>query len=115
MMGLGSTCKLTPNFSGRVRLSFNGAFGDTTANSSPIAQIRYGTGTAPANAAALTGTTLGTSTISLITAASTFAAFTLDAIVSGLTPGTAYWFDLALTANLGTASIASVTFTAFEF
>ena len=43
------------------------------------------------------------------------APFSLSAIVSGLTAGTAIWIDLALTALTGgTAAVENLSITAFE-
>lgn len=107
---------ITPVVTGRVVIIING----TTFNATAIAdgvtlQISYGTGTAPANAAALTGTQVGG--IQKYVAATTAgkAPFCLAANVTGLTLGTAYWIDLAV-ADItgGTADITDVTITAFE-
>jgi hypothetical protein len=35
-------------------------------------------------------------------------AFTVGGIITGLTPSTAYWFDVKLSANAGTATITGV-------
>lgn len=115
MMGMGSTVKLTPVYSGRVTVMFN-ATGTTAANNNLTVKGYYGTGTAPSNGAGVTGTQFG-STIS------TFEATTGAAIpsgvsgtITGLTPGTAYWFDLAVnTSSSGTAVVNNVTASVVEF
>jgi hypothetical protein len=78
---------------------------------------RYGTGTAPANGGTLTGTRFGAATDQSIRAANFNAGvpFCLNAILA-LTPGTAYWFDVALDtgATADTAQITSVGVTIYE-
>jgi hypothetical protein len=39
----------------------------------------------------------------------------MSIIVTGLTPGTAYWFDLAVNAGAGTATFSAINFEAMEF
>lgn len=107
---------ITPVVTGRIVIIVNG----TVLNASAIAdgtslQISYGTGTAPANAAALAGTQVGgiQKYVASTTAGKT--PFCLAARVTGLTLGTAYWIDLAI-ADItgGTAAVTDVTITAFE-
>jgi len=114
MMGLGSTCKLTPVYSTRILLHFNGAFNNTSSGVQDTISLRWGTGTAPANAAALSGTVL-ISLPYLTAAASPASGFSQEAIITGLSAGTAYWFDLGLAAGSGTAALSSITCTAMEF
>ncbi len=108
MMGLGSTCTFTPASSGNVKITVTG----TTLTNTAAVQItlggRYGTGAAPGNGAAVTGTRFGSGADRVIRAASTAAGvpFTVDAVIS-LTAGTAYWFDIAL-ATLTAADTAQV-------
>lgn len=106
MMGLGASSTITPSFSGRVEISFDFSF---TAASiiSGVAQIRYGTGAAPANAAALQGTALGAQRAGVIAVASGQTPASSRAVVTGLTKGTAYWFDLSL--STGSGSTVSIT------
>jgi hypothetical protein len=73
---------------------------------------RYGTGTAPANAAAVSGTRWGTggsdASINSARSISAPAPFSLTQVITGLTAGTAYWFDL--TTSTGTpADLATIT------
>lgn len=62
-------------------------------------QISYGTGAAPSNAGALAGTQVGTiqsyKNPTTVTAANVAVPFSTTATVTGLTPGTTYWVDLA--------------------
>src|SRR5258708_9986826 len=55
MMGLGSTCAITTNSSGRVLVTMTGQARTATAAVSCTTGGRYGTGTAPVNGAAGTG------------------------------------------------------------
>lgn len=114
MMGMGGTCKITPSSTGRVQVWFIGddtnSSGSTPTNTR---SVRYGTGTAPANAAALTGTSFGNNTQIVSTATGTYS-FHLGG-VAFLTVGTAYWFDMGLGTNGGTASLTNVNCTVVEF
>lgn len=59
--------------------------------------LDYGTGTAPANQAALTGTQKGAAAqVDYFPTASKNFPFGVDTVISRLTLNTAYWFDLAL-------------------
>lgn len=102
---------------GKIVLTMSGYSTDNTANDGTKAQISYGTGTAPVNGAALTGTQVGpivqynASTL----AAGASAPYSATWIVTGLTAGTAYWFDTAFAAITGgTGSIAQATMTAYD-
>lgn len=115
MMGLGGV--ITPVVSGRVLVVVSG----TLLNASAIAdgaktQIYYGTGGAPANGAALTGTAVGG--IPQYVASTTLGKvpFSVNAIVASLTLGTTYWIDLSLAAITGgTAAQTDVSISAMEF
>ncbi|WP_316196866.1 hypothetical protein [Bradyrhizobium sp. SZCCHNS3053] len=101
MMGLGSSATVTPVTSGKVFIHVNGQINQTTSGDGCILQIRYGTGSAPTNGAAATGTTAG-SAPGFVSAATTNAVpFALAAYVTGLTPSTAYWIDLGVQAVTG--------------
>jgi parallel beta-helix repeat protein len=105
MMGLGTTCTYTPSGSGIVLVNVSGFGyqGGSSVNSIGLGP-RYGTGTAPANGAAVTGTRFGCTTDPEIRPSATGigsngAGFAFTALLA-LTPGTAYWFDIAaLTTN----------------
>ena len=112
MMGLGSTCAFTPAGTGNLLITVTGILVQTAALTT--ISPRYGTGTAPANAAAASGTVWG------MPSAGTWQAggqdpFAFTDIVS-LTPATAYWFDLAIaTANAAdAASITNISMTITE-
>jgi hypothetical protein len=85
----GTPTVLTPVTTGRVFVIFN------TSGDGATLQIRYGTGTPPANGAPATGTAVGSSiSIKFITGVLVIPC-TLSIVVTGLTLGTQYWFDLA--------------------
>jgi len=117
MMGLGSTWKLTPTAYTVVRVTIDGQCTNNTNGDGVQILVAYGTGTAPANAAAASGTTVGstitwTALTSLLTNGVPFAK---DVIITGLSAGTAYWFDIQLQAVTGgTASILNLEVTAQE-
>lgn len=109
MMGLGATCVFTPSGTGKVRVDITGQLGQATAAAFDTVAARYGTGTAPVNGAAVVGTRFGggqdaVERPSSFSGASTAVpvGFTDDL---ALTPGTAYWFDLALLTGSGSDSV----------
>jgi hypothetical protein len=59
MMGLGASCKITPQSTGRVDFRIRGTFGNSVANITGIVGFRFDTGTGPANGVAATGTSAG--------------------------------------------------------
>lgn len=115
MMGL--AVSLTPVSTGRVMIVISG----TIANASGIAdganvQLRTGTGTAPANGDALTGTVAGGLVKYVSATTAEKAPFSVNAIVTGLTLATARWIDLGLAAVTGgTATVKDLSVSAFEF
>lgn len=110
MMGFGAIVSITPTTSGIIRVwvtgnAQNGTIGDTC-----VSVIRFGTGAAPANGAALTGSTIGQAVTTTSTASGDKVGFALVGRVTGLTLGTAYWVDVALASGGGgSASIANVS------
>lgn len=111
MMGLAGS--ITPAKSSRVRFVISASMLGGS-NGSCVVGCRYGTGTAPVNGAAATGTLIsGLRTIGLT--AGLYQPVNVGGIITGLTPGTAYWFDLSIFTNAGiTASPANIELTAFE-
>lgn len=96
MMGL--AVPITPLVTGRLRIEVTGSIANDTINDGAAVQIRYGTGTAPVNGAALTGTAVGKlKTFTSLVAADRHG-FACLAFVSGLTVGTPYWIDVSLKA-----------------
>ncbi len=78
-------------------------------------QISYGTGGAPTSNASLTGTQVGA--VQVCNDSTVDLPFSLAVVVTGLTPSTTYWIDLAAKAiGMATsASLSAVSVTAFEF
>ncbi len=113
MMGLAGA--ITPVSSTRIYFQISGDVTQSTTADGAKWQLSYGTGAAPANAAALTGTQVGANpTMTFLTGVLTVP-FCIQAVVTGLTPLTAYWLDLALAAVTGgTASVSNVSVSAFE-
>jgi len=114
MMGLGIL--FTPLYSGRVKIIIAGEASNNTLNDGFIVYAAYGTGAAPANGAAATGTTVGNYVTSTALAASELKPFTIIGVVTGLTVGTAIWIDLELGAVTGgTASLNNLSIIIEEF
>lgn len=114
MMGLAGS--ITPAQTGRIVIIISGDVQNNTNADGAKFQIRYGTGAAPANAAALTGTTAGSLVNMVVAAAAQRLPFSLNAYITGLTPGTAYWIDISLAAVTGgTVAVKNVSITAHEF
>lgn len=115
----GLAVALTPQVTGRVNIRVCGNLSNSTgtAGNGCKVQIRYGTGSAPANAAALTGTAVGTVVSALLERATANdpLPFALEAVVSGLTLGTAYWFDISEAAiAAGTGTVTNIMYTVEE-
>jgi hypothetical protein len=103
MLGLNAT--ITPNATGKCFIELAGVALNTTGGGGSINITGYyGTGTPPAAGAGVAGTTFGI-TQHIITSANTVqVGFTVIGIVSGLTLGTPYWFDLAISTAAGTGA-----------
>jgi hypothetical protein len=118
MMGLGSTCTYTPTGSGLVLVEIQASPYASTAAVYLLINALYGTGAAPANAAAETGTGIGNGPFTTrppSTGSTVPSQFAVSAVLS-LTPGTAYWFDLSLgTSNVAdAANLETITVTLVE-
>jgi hypothetical protein len=115
MMGLGSVCKITPGSTGVVQFSFYGAVTNSTTSDGWILGGSYGTGAAPANGVAGTGTIFGTPMQSNVAVGADVTPFAYSGVASGLAAGVPLWFDIRLNAvTAGTASVNFVTCTAQE-
>lgn len=117
MLGLGTTCVFTPISSGLTVVWVSGFCSTATAAVAVTLNGKYGTGAAPANAAAASGTTFGpVGNIALTGSAVNLPlGFSFNAVLS-LTPGSTYWFDLTCgTANASdAAAVVNVTMSLFE-
>jgi hypothetical protein len=119
MMGLGATATITPHGSGVVLIIVTGNMANTVLSGGDQAQIYYGTGTAPSNGNAITGTAAGSKIATVMANNENQWYFSLNAIVGGggtpLTVGTKYWIDVSLAeTGSSTASINNVTISAVE-
>lgn len=115
MMGFGGVAKLTPVYSERIRFEIIGTLRNSVAGINSNVGLRFGTGTAPTNGMAVTGTALGKQVFVNPASAGGGAPFCIAGIATGLTPGTAYWFDANLVAGANTASITVCSCNAMEF
>ncbi len=128
MQGLGvagaNAFTITPQSTGRVLVLVEGDM--TGVNTATVtAQLSFGTGTAPANAAAVTGTQVGSQpTLTPITGILT-TPFTLFWVISGLAVPSItsagltgspvpVWLDIALKSSSGAASVSNLSCVAFE-
>lgn len=116
MMGLAMS--FSPLKTGKMLLLFTGDTDNTSANDGTLIQIRVGTGAAPANGAALTGTTYGR----LIRSNNNTAlagGWNIFPVSSHryntFTVGTTYWMDISLaTVGGGTARVRDIEISAIE-
>lgn len=101
--------------SGRLLIMLSGDIKNDTTGDGATVQLSYGTGTAPANGAALAGTQVGNTESFTALTGVLVVPFSQQAVVSGLTVGTTYWLDAAVKAVTGgTASILNLSLTAIE-
>lgn len=108
MQGLG--LRLTPVVATRMLVAISGNISNTTAGAETDLQLYYGTGASPANGAAVTGSPIGSVSRIRTTAGADIAPFAKTLIVSGLTLGTTYWFDVAMKVVSGSGTIDNVDF-----
>lgn len=118
MMGLGvTTCRFTPVVSTRAEFEIIGDFTNSAAGTVTI-KMSYADSavtTAPANGAASTGTAGPGSVLApTATSVSDTKPFKNGGIVTGLTVGHTYWFDLIVGTSTGTANILAPTCNAKE-
>ena len=105
---------ITPSVTGRVLFAISGyQLADATARTCTM-QLSYGTGSAPAAGAAVTGTQVGGQPIWISLTGAIQAPFTMFWIQTGLTLGTAYWLDIAAKASAGTVTLKELNIIAFE-
>ena len=115
MMGIAASITTTASSTGRISVIFTGDMYSSAIGSGCQMKLSYGTGGAPANGAALTGTQIG-GTIKFV--ADTTAGrtpYTVNYDITGLAASTAYWLDLAgNTVTGGTCTIENNSVTAHE-
>jgi hypothetical protein len=102
MMGMGATVTITPTRSGIVAVWFSTDVTSAVVGAGPQIQARFGTGTAPANGAAVTGSVAGGVATCVIAIAGGYLRLAQSYLLTGLTLGTPYWFDVSLK-NFATA------------
>lgn len=113
MMGCAGT--ITPIQTNRLKVTICGQMKNSVAGSGVTVDLRYGSGTKPANADAVSGTVIGIEQTTVSTTAGQSAGFTIVGHVTGLTLGTAYWLDASVKAvTSGSASITGITICAEE-
>lgn len=115
MQGLGAGVSITPTTTGRVQVTVSGVIVSTSTvvDTGITFQMCHGTGTAPANGAAQTGTATGsvvefTQPSAATAAGDVHVPFSTAWAISGLTVGTAYWIDLTAQA-VTTPSVVSLS------
>lgn len=111
MMGLGVS--VTPSQATQILVVMTGIISVPTGGNGANYQVRFGTGVAPINGAALTGTAVGklkhyvndNATGIGVTFTPGKKPFALSVLITGLTSGTTYWIDISL-AHVGTGLVA---------
>lgn len=109
MMGL--AISFTPQINGTVKVvcSVNSSINASAATSGTQIQAMYGTGTAPINNAAVTGTVAGIlQEITRYAATNKNSTFSLVGVITGLTIGITYWFDYSVK-ELGGTGVSTLT------
>ena len=120
MNGLGSSCKLTPTYSGRISVQFNwdGQFSTGSGSFGVTYSLRFADNAATA-APAANASIVGSAIAGPITYTATVGSninYSQGGIVTGLTPGHLYWFDIATTSNgTSSAQIVDANCYGFEF
>lgn len=113
MMGL--AIAFTPARTGRALVIVGANLINASPGGETRAQLRFGTGAAPANGAALTGTITGTEQVYDAFAGGTIAPCSLNTILTGLTLGLAIWIDVDLVSlGGGLANFQPVTASVVE-
>lgn len=115
MMGLAGSIK--PMSTGTVLFCMGGSGATDTSPDGWNVQLRFGTGAAPANGAALTGTAIGASQVNTIIATNNqkngFGG--CAKATTNLAVNTTFWYDVAVTATTGgTATVTGVVLSADE-
>jgi hypothetical protein len=113
MFGFGAFFTFTPVGNGKCHVIISGT-AYTIGNVAAVTIAgKYGTGTAPANNAASSGTNFGTTKVLISSSVSYGVGFAQTAVVY-LSPGTTYWFDMAGYNGSNTSQISGVDFAIIE-
>jgi hypothetical protein len=117
MMGLSSgVTRITPQVTGNIMVIVTGMMSNSILADGASVQIRVGSGNGPANAAALTGTTVGSLKNMVASTAVGKQGFACCGFATGLALGTAIYIDVGLKAvTAGNAAIFDVDVVAYEF
>jgi hypothetical protein len=115
MVMMGLAVPFTPQGSGRLLVIISGDVTQSTTADGAKWQLSIGTGVAPVNGAALTGTQFGSNpTMTFLTGVLTVP-FSSQAISAAQVQGTAVWIDIALAAiTAGTASMSNLSVSVVE-
>jgi hypothetical protein len=115
-MGMGTIFSLTPVNSGRAVIILSGMVLNSSAVGSGVNVTgRYGTGTAPANGVAASGTMIGVTQHFVASTTAGQQGFCIHGSAN-LVVGTSYWFDLTIQAvTSGGATVKDVQFSCLEF
>lgn len=106
---MGLAMSFTPKMTGKIKMTLSGYISNNTLSGVSVIQLSYGTGTAPTNGSAATGTQQGNGLAMQITGATVQACpFCQIWYASGLTLYTAYWID-ATVEDVGGISSASIS------
>lgn len=104
---LGAVTSFVPNASGNVLLQLKGDVSNTNSGVTSTMALRYGSGTAPVNGDAVTGTVLDTTRASTA-AAGQLSSFPLEYYLTGLVVGSTYWVDISLTPSANTSTAQNI-------
>lgn len=113
--GIGST--FTPSANSRAFFMVDGGLGNTANAAASDLELIYGVGTPPAAGTLVTATnaTVVGHPVNMTSARSNDVdPFAASALLTGLTPGVAYWLDVGYRAESGTATLSAMSITAFE-
>ena len=114
---VGFESSITPNSGTKVMIVISGDIAQSGNDGNSTLQIYYGTGALPSNGDDVTGTATG-SEINIEfkgTGSQIKYPFSTNTIITGLTPGIAYWMDLGTTNSGGnTVNIKNVSISAIE-
>lgn len=114
----GLAVSFTPKSTGKVFVSFSADMNNTVSNNGAAIEMRFGTGTAPTNGSALTGTLIGSLLrFTKFTANSKDSPLATNGSIITLTAGVTYWFDVAFsedTTGTGSVSVVNGTYCVCE-
>lgn len=114
MVGLAGA--ITPAVTGKVLVTIDGTVAGSVLGATVQGTMLYGTGTAPANGAGITGTATGQSVNNNALVLNAPVTFSLTRRITGLTLTVPIWIDIYGATNGGsTYTLADITITAVEY